>query len=157
MSSSLQPVHLRIYPMEPEMLTRANAVVETLKSYPPAQIETWHSLHGGLYSRTIRICAGVAIAGALVKVPTLLVVDGDVSFNAGGEGQEPQRLQGRHVLAASSGRKQLFVAHADSFLTMIFATQAKTIDQAEAEFTDEAAQLLSRQPCAVNHYQITGE
>ena len=147
----------RIYPMAVDMLDRASEVAERLKDHNPVPVETWHDLHGGLYARTMLIPAGVVIVGALVKVPTTLILDGDVSFNAGGDALEAKRLTGRHILLASAGRKQVFAAYEDTMLTMVFATHAKTVADAEAEFTDEAHLLLSRQGEAINHYQITGE
>ena len=39
---------------------------------PQVAIQTTHHFHAGLYSRTIRIPAGVMITGALIKIPTLL-------------------------------------------------------------------------------------
>lgn len=100
------------------------------------------------------IPAGVVITGALIDVPTILIVDGDATVNTG---DGAARLTGYRVLAASAGRRQAFVAHADTHLTMIFATRADDVAAAEGEFTSEAGLLLSRQPGATNHITITGE
>lgn len=110
-----------------------------------------------MYARTIVIAAGTALTGAELAKATILIFDGDATFNAGGEDEDGVRLIGRHVLAASAGRKQLFFAHADTALTMIFATQSRSVLDAEAEMTHEHERLASRLPQAVNHYQITGE
>ena len=104
-------------------------------------IKTDHHFHAGLYSRTIRIPAGVMITGALISIPTLLIVSGHSTVFVGGESIE---LCGYHVLPGQAGRKQVFIAHADTDLTMIFATQATTVEQAESEFTDEFDLLGSR-------------
>lgn len=105
-------------------------------------IQTHHHFHAGLYSRTIRIPAGVMITGALIKIPTLLIVSGHVSVFIGGKSIE---LVGYHVVPGQAGRKQVFLAHADTDLTMTFATLAKTIEEAESEFTDQPTALMSRQ------------
>lgn len=119
-----------------------------------ADITTWHVLHGGMYSRTIEIKAGVVLTGALVRVPTVLVISGDVSFLA--DDQEV-RVKGYAVIPASPNRKQAFIAHEDTWLTMSFTTQATTVEDAENEFTEEADRLMSRHGSATNHINITGE
>ena len=105
-------------------------------------IQTQHHFHAGLYSRTIRIPAGVMITGALINIPTLLIVSGHVTVFIGGETLE---LKGYHIVPGQAGRKQVFVAHADTDLTMTFATQAKTVEDAESEFTNQPTALMSRQ------------
>ena len=60
-----------------------------------------------------------------------------------------------HVLAGQPGRKQAFVAHAETWLTMSFKTEARTVAEAEAEFTDEAEHLGSRRDDAVNLIETT--
>jgi hypothetical protein len=60
------------------------------------------------------------------------------------------------VLPAAAGRKQAFLAQADSHITMIFATAARSVAEAEREFTDEADNLVSRR-AGGNRIVITGE
>lgn len=141
----------------PAMLSKVREAEARLQELPQLAIETWHTLHGGMYARTIVIAAGTALTGAELDKATILIFDGDATFNAGGADEDGIRLQGRHVLAASSGRKQLFYAHADTALTMVFATYAKTVQEVEAEMTHEHERLASRLPQAINHYQITGD
>ena len=119
---------------------------------PQVAIATRHVLHGGLYARTITIPADVVLTGALIRIPTVLVMDGDAMVYLDGEAV---RMTGRHVLPASAGRKQAFVALAETHLTMLFPTRARTVAEAEAEFTDEADALFSR--AGANHIVITGE
>ena len=157
MNGALAVRHGRVLPSSQAMLGKVREAEARLQELPQLDIETWHTLHGGMYARTIVIAAGTALAGAELAKATILIFDGDATFNAGGADEEGVRLQGRHVLAASAGRKQLFFAHADTALTMIFATAAQTVEQAEQEMTQEHERLMSRQACAVNHYQITGE
>ena len=119
---------------------------------PQIPIRTLHVLHAGMYARTIRIPAGVALTGALIKIPTLLTISGDATVLIG---EEEVRFTGYHVLPASAGRKQAFVVHADTDLTMLFPTIATTIEEAENEFTDEADRLFSRH--GGNTVTITGD
>jgi len=125
-----------------------------LSQLPQADIGTHHVLHGGMYARSVKVAAGVVLTGALINVPTLLIVSGDAIVTLG---DTSVRLTGFNVLAGSRGRKQAFVAVSDIHLTMIFATDAETIEQAEEQFTDEADRLLSRQPGSRNTIVITGE
>lgn len=140
--------------MRPEALEKVRDLEAALRELPQVDVATDHVLHGGMYARTVCIPAGVAITGAFIRVPTLLIVDGDATVNAT---EEAVRLVGRHVLAASACRRQAFFAHADTHLTMVFATRAKNVHQAEEEFTDEAHLLASRTPGAENRITITGE
>lgn len=120
---------------------------------PQVPLATDHVIHGGIYSRTILIPAGVLLTGALIKVPTTLVLNGDVTVWTGiGE----IHLRGHNVLPASAGRKQAFVAHTNTFLTMLFPTSAKTVEEAEREFTDEW-EMLASHSSEFNSVLITGE
>jgi hypothetical protein len=124
-----------------------------LSKLPQADIETLHLLHAGMYQRTIKIPAGVTLTGALIKRSTSLVVSGHCLVYIG---EECLSLHGYHIVPASAGRKQAFVAVSDTYMTMSFATQAKTVEQAEEEFTDEAHLLMSRSS-DLNKILITGE
>lgn len=125
---------------------------ESLK--PQVEFDTQHVLHAGLYARTIRLPVGVQITGALVKIATVVIVSGDciVWFGYGS-----RRLIGYNVLPASAGRKQAFVALSETFITMLFPTEAKTVEDAERQFTDEADRLASHRDDARNAIIVTGE
>lgn len=134
-------VSTQIAAMSDGAIGQVRRLEDALLDGPQIDIPTEHVLHAGMYGRTVRIPAGVVLTGALIKIATLLIVNGDVSVFTGGE---TLRLTGYHVIPASAGRKQAFIAHADTTLTMLFPSQAATVEQAEAEFTDEADLLLSR-------------
>lgn len=125
-----------------------------LLALPQTLIETHHVLHGGMYARTILIPAVTALTGALIRVPTVLVIAGDTLVTLG---NESVRLAGYHVLPAATGRKTAFATIADTRVTMIFPTTARTVEEAEAEFTEEADGLCSRRDPTSNHVVITGE
>lgn len=148
--------------VRPRITAMSLAAIDTVRRLeglaserPQVQITTEHVIHGGMYSRTVRIPAGVMITGALVKLATLLIVQGDALAYIGDD--EPMRLQGYTVLPASANRKQAFVALTDTHLTMIFPTYAKTVEEAESLFTDEIDILLSRRDVGSNHTVVTGE
>ena len=127
-------------------LEKANGVL------PQVPITTYHLIHAGLYARTITIPAGVLLTGALIKRSTLVILNGDVTV---ANGDKSERLIGYNVLPASAHRKQGFFAHADTQITMLFATSARDVQSAEEEFTDEAHRLFSRH--GENVVNITGE
>lgn len=152
--SSLVAAESRIPAMSIEAIDKVRDLEAITRDLPQVEIPTDHVLHGGMYARTIRIPAGVVLTGVFIRVPTLLVFDGNATVNAG---DDAVTMVGHHVLAASAHRRQAFLAHDDTTLTMVFATQAKTVAEAEDEFTDEAHLLFSRKPGAVNRINITGE
>lgn len=117
------------------------ALESALLASPQVHMPIEHSLHAGLYARTARIPAGVVVTGAEIKLATVLVLSGDATVYTG-DGEI--RLTGYHVIEASAGRKSAFLAHADTALTMLFASQARSVDEAEREFTDECDALASR-------------
>lgn len=136
----------RIATMHPAAIEKVRRLEAILKRQPQAHIETKHSLHAGLYMRTVLIPAGVVITGVLVKIPTMLIVSGHciVYIDAA-----PKELIGYHVIEARAFRKQAFVALKDTYLTMSFASKARTVEEAERQFTDEHEALLSRVQCPV--------
>ncbi len=129
-------------PTVPAMSAKAIHAIRALKeraqTQPQVSIEARHALHAGMYARTICIPAGVLITGALNTIPTLQIMSGHATVFIGSEDVE---LTGYAVLPVSGGRKQAVYAHADTLLTMLFPTAARTVEEAERAFTDEPASL----------------
>ena len=123
-----------------------------MRKLPQLKVTTWHTIHAGIYTRTILIPAGAGITGALIKVATTLVVNGHCMVFVGEDSRE---IAGHCVLPAAGLRKQAFVALQDTWLTMMFKTDAKTVEEAEQEFTDDYEILASRLDDAVNEIIIT--
>lgn len=141
-----------IEPMSIAAIDRVRALEIAQKALPQVDIPTDHLIHAGMYARTILIPAGVSLTGVLVKRATTVILSGEASvYTETGL----IHLNGYHVIAASAGRKQAYVAHKDTYLTMIFPSKATAIEQAEDEFTDEPDLLFSR--TGVNNVTITGE
>lgn len=140
--------------MNSDEIEKVQRLEDFMRTMPQVDIETVHTIHGGTYTRTIMIPAGVILAGALIKIPTTLIVCGHVTVFIG---DRAIKLEGYNVIPASAGRKQAFTAHSDTWLTMIFPTTATSIEQAEEEFTAEAAALGSRWETSRNIITITGE
>ena len=147
-----------VRPMLPATPPAAMEQVRALEAYarnqPQVRIDTDHVIHAGLYARTIRIPAGVLLTGAEIARATLLIVSGHAAVTVGDTTQE---LAGYHVLPAAAGRKQAFLALADTDLTMLFATDAADVETAESQFTAEPDALMSRAPGSINTVTITGD
>lgn len=152
--SNVLPLTVGVPAMTPQAIDRVRALETRMREVPDqVPITTHHLIHAGLYARTIRIPAGVVLTGALIKRATVLVVNGHATVHVGDGSIE---LAGYQVIPASAGRKQAFFAHEDTDLTMLFPSQAETVEAAEAEFTDEVDLLFSRNG-APNTITITGE
>lgn len=160
MTAPAPKVHSSEYsvPQIPTMTAATVAKVRELESQlskaPQVDVETFHVLHAGLYARSLNLPAGVALTGALIKIPTVLIVSGSCAMLIGEE--EAVQLEGYNVIPAMAGRKQAFITHSDVQMTMLFPTLADTIEQAEREFTDEYERLLSHDEAQRNTVIITG-
>lgn len=144
-------VNATLPPTAPDAVCALNDLEGRMLKLPQAPISTHHVLHGGMYARTVRLKPDTVIVGCLYKVPTVLIVNGHAQVFIGDGWAE---LSGYNVIPASSGRKQVFVALSDVEITMVFATKALSVEEAEAEMTDDV--LLSR-TIGENIYTVTGE
>lgn len=93
-----------------------------------------HFIHEGVYYRTCKVPKGVAIIGALIKIPTTVIVSGVCYVTLG---NTVGRLEGYNVIKAEAGRRQAFRAIEDTYITMCFKTKSTDVKEAEKEFTDE--------------------
>ena len=133
--------------MSPQAVAAVAQLEEQVLQCPQVEIPTEHAFHAGTYARTIMLKKDVVLTGALIKIPTILIISGDVLVYTD---EGPVRMTGYNVMLGKAGRKQAFVAMQDTFLTMVFATDAKTVEEAEEEFTAEADRLFSRKDGAEN-------
>ena len=107
---------------------------------PLVDIETEHHLHAGVYSRTIYVPAGVVVVGLTVECPTQLICHGHFRLT---DGASVQEFNGVHIFEGERGRRAAVYAVDDSTFTMLFATNAKTVEEAEREFTSTPERLLT--------------
>lgn len=140
-------------PTAPEVLEKLFIAQSRLLDAEQVPIQTDHVIHGGMYARTVTIPPGVLLIGALIKRPTVVITVGSALVLVGKDWAE---VDGYQVLPGSANRKQMVVSRGPCVVTMIFPTSAKTVEEAEAEFTDEADLLLSRKQ-DLNSVVITGE
>lgn len=141
-------------PMTPEAIEQVRRVEDvSLALCEQVEFPTEHLIHAGMYARTLHMPEGTVLTGALLKLATVLIVSGDCAVFIGTEAIE---LRGYSVLPGSAGRKQVFLAHTDVSMTMLFPTGAMTVAEAERAFTDEYALLMTNQMDCVQT-RITGE
>lgn len=102
-------------------------------------IDTQHFIHAGCYVRNCFLPKGTVIGSALIKIPTVVIVSGDVVV---ANGENRTRYQGYKILKGSAFRRGVWFATEDTNMTMFFATKAKDTKEAEKEFTDEWEELF---------------
>lgn len=131
-----------------EKIKKLEMVAATLPQLP---LSTAHTLHAGVYIRTLDIPPGVLVVGALIKIPTCVIIQGNILVETG---EEVVKLSGYNIFEAAAHRKQAVVSLSDCHVSMIFATAAKTVGEAEKEFTDEVENLMTSKNMALEHRRI---
>lgn len=127
--------------MSVESIDNVRQLEQKMLDMPQVEIRTDHHLENGLYARTIMVPAGCVLTGAEIIIETMLIISGNVTVAVDSGSFE---LVGYHVIKAEAGRKQAFIAHENTYITMVFPTGAKTVEEAENEFTNEPHMLGSR-------------
>lgn len=154
---SVTPIPSSSPPSIPSSSPAALAVLEVLErgllERPQIPLQTHHYLWAGVYYRWVCMPEGVVLTGAVIRIPTLLTLSGDVSVWVEGTWT---RYTGVAVLPCEPHRKSLMVAHIPTHLLMGFGTAATTADEAEREFCEHPERLLSRaQPELNSFYPMT--
>lgn len=121
-------------PLTPADAQKMGGIVSCLLETPEVGIPLDDFFHAGTYVRTCLVPKGAAIVGALIKIPTVVIVSGKCEVTAG---SSVRVVDGYAVLRAAPMRRQAFFAVEDTYVTMSFASNAKTRAEAEKEFTDE--------------------
>lgn len=140
MSDSLAELERMLPAASEETIRKVRRIEDCIRQYAQIEFCTEHVFQAGMYARTVRIPPGIVFTSVLVKVPTLLILNGCCDVLAG-DGWV--RMNGYNVIAAQAGRKQIYVTRSAVEVTMIFATDAKTVEEAESQFTEEVDILLS--------------
>lgn len=143
-SNSIRVIVPPLEPTSTEIIALLTDAQSKMMALDQAQIQTDHVLHAGMYSRTITMPPNCRLIGALIKIPTLVITVGDGLVSVG---EKMQPVRGYQVIQGCAGRKQAFYSIGPLIISMIFPTCAKTVEEAEKQFTDEWKLLLSsRQP-----------
>jgi len=124
-----------------EALQKVLIVEDRIRQREQIKIRTEHIFHAGLYVRTVRLQPNTVFTSVLIKVPTLIVINGICDLLAG---DQWVRVEGYSVIPANSGRKCIYITRGLVEITMVFPSDAKTVEEAESQFTDESHCLLSR-------------
>jgi hypothetical protein len=148
------PVHTRLAPTNQQAIEKVEQFCDELLKLPQIPFVTEHMLHGGIYTRTIRLPAFTAIVAVLIKVPTSLIFAGEADIYTNGE---LVRVNGYSVLPGSAMRKVAAVTYSPFAVSMMFATTAKTVEEAEKEFTDEFDLLVPLSEADRHLILVTGE
>lgn len=141
MSTSLSVLNAHLPATGEDVLVKIKLLEEKIGDLKQIQFRTEHVFHAGMYARTIRIPPATAFISVLIKRATLLILRGTCDILCG---ERMIRFQGYNVIPADAGRKTVYFTRTAVELTMIFPSNAKTVEEAEAEFTDEAESLMSR-------------
>lgn len=124
-------------------LEQVRAIEAYLLTLPQVELPVEEFLHGGMFTRSCLIPAGVVITGAQIKAPTVVILSGHCRINAGGEVRE---VEGYAVLKGQPGRKQVVRALEDTHMTIVMISSATSLREAEEDLTDEADRLRYRSP-----------
>lgn len=127
--------------MSTDALDKVRRLGDRMLQEPQLDIKTTHALHARMYARTVHMPKHAMLAGVVITIPTLVIVSGHVSAFIG---DRWTNLVGYHVIPAQAGRKQVFVSQEATDITMLFPTNATTVEDAENEFTNEPDMLMSR-------------
>lgn len=139
--------HNAIASMSKSELDVVKEIETALLTLEQIKLTTHHVINNGVYYRTIRLNGGEAIVGALIKIPTTVIISGHMRVHIG---SKVITVDGYEVIPAKANRKQVMYALSDCTVTMCFATNATTVEEAEDEFTDESSRLISRTEDAIN-------
>jgi hypothetical protein len=116
-------------------------------------VYTDHVVHGGMYYRTLHIPPNSLVCGVLIKKPTALLINGDLTVYLD---MDAHRFTGHTVLPAFAGRQTAVYAHAETFATLMMRTDAETVEEAERDMTDDYEMLQSRLHPEFNTQMVTG-
>jgi len=136
-----------------KQIEQAKQAEEHIRTLDRIKCITQHTLHAGIYSRTLFMPKGSVVAGVIIQVPTTLILSGKMAVYIG---DDITHIDGYNVLPTIGDRKQVVYAIEDSYATLLFKTEAKTIEEAEQEMTSEYSRLMSRCSDSINLEIITG-
>jgi len=153
--SNVVPIHTKLAPSSVHSINKVNELASAIQSeLAPYEFVTEHMLHGGMYTRTLRLPPRIVGAAVLVKPPTVLITVGTLEVWSN---DQVIRVTGYNVIPGSAGRKIAFVTHSEVAMSMVFPCQALTVEQAQREFTDEHALLAPLSLPDRHLILITGE
>jgi len=135
------------------MLDKVKALQDEVSKLPQYEPETKHYFHGGMYCREVFRHAGVLVIGAVHKKEHLyLIVSGTVQITDGkGSAQE---VTGPHLFKSKPGTKRAVYAVTDTLCMTFHATEAQTVEEAEAELVEADPDSMYSLGNQVKHKEI---
>ncbi len=85
--------------MTAETIEQVRAFEALVRQEPQVVLETSHVLHAGIYARTIVVPAGIVLCATLIKLPTIVIVQGHAAFHTG-DGEIIERIVSKDQHAA---------------------------------------------------------
>jgi len=104
-------------------------------------LNTTHSVSGGVYSRTIFIPAGVSLVGATHNKDHINIMCGDITVTTD---TGMKRLTGYNVFATKAGMRRVGYAHTDTYWTSVIHTTETDIIKIEEDITPDSHKLQTR-------------
>jgi hypothetical protein len=138
-----EALHSKAVSMLDQMPTveSVRALENVILQFPQTDFNTSNVVHGDMCARTIFIPKGTILTGALTNVKNIMISSGDITVTTD---EGTKRLTGFHVIKATAGNKRAGIAHADTYVTMVWPTKLTNIEEIEDELTDESAMLQTR-------------
>ena len=91
--TDIVPLHTRLAPSSLAGIDKVRRLGEVLKALPQIPFITEHLLHAGMYTRTVRLPPDTVCAAVLIKLPTVLIIQGACRVYSDDELIEVTRLQ----------------------------------------------------------------
>ena len=121
--------------LEVPMLERVKALQTELAKLPQYEPLTKHTFHGGMYCREVYRDAGVLVVGKVHKKEHLYLIAGGTVAITTDDGV--QEVTGPCLLKCKPGTKRAVYAITDTLCMTFHVTNAKTVEEAEAELVEE--------------------
>jgi hypothetical protein len=150
----LVPEYARIPALTSKALANVRKLTVLARAQPQTQFVTEHWIHGCIYKRAVLIPVNQLVTGVLIKVPTYLTIVGNVTMYTS---KGPVEFNGVNVVPGSIGRASAFLTNSVVWMSMEFSTKAKTVEDAQKEFTDEVDMLVPLSQADAHRIVITGE
>jgi hypothetical protein len=123
------------------MRQKVESLQQELAKLPQYEPQTKHYFHGGMYCREVFRHAGVLVVGAVHKKEHFyLIVSGTVAITDG-EGNV-EEFTGPHLFSSKPGTKRAVYALTDAVCMTFHATEATTVEDAEATLVEADASTM---------------
>jgi hypothetical protein len=152
--SNIVPVRAALVPASQSSIEKVDRLTGALLKMPQLQFVTEHMIHAGMYTRTLLLPADTLCTAVFFKIPTVIIIVGraDIFSN-----DDVISVDGYTVVPGSAGRKIAVWARSRIGASMIFPTKARTVEEAQEEFTDEVELLVPLSEKDRHRIVITGE